>query len=96
VPVALAEGDELAGGVDDGAPVVPKPVVDGAGFVEMATWDALLPLTEAEPLADADLVDLMEMPVTVVDRVADTAPMAKSALVANTALMSKMSTNVIL
>lgn len=99
VPVVLGEGEpELAGAVDDGAPVVPKPEVDGAGLVEMGFPDGgtlpALPEVDADLLALADLVVDRVLPEMVVDCVADTAPMEKSALVANTALMLEISTKV--
>jgi len=57
--------------------VVPKPVVDGKGLVDIWTPVVLTldPETELELLADLD--EAMELPLTVTDWVADTAPMEK-------------------
>jgi len=79
--------------------VVPKPVfvvLDGSALVERRVTLAALPLPEAVLLADVDAdeeVGGLLAPVTVVDRVADTAPMAKSELVEKTVLTSSIATN---
>jgi len=98
LPVALLEGaEELpvpAGAVDDAELVTPKPVfeTDGPALVERGVPDEA---AELDALVDeADLDDGMELaPLTVVDRVADSAPMAKSSLVENTSLRLSMATN---
>lgn len=96
VGLGLVEGAELLG-VFGAELVVPKPVgEETAGLVEIGfdDTDDPDPVTDADLLAlDADLEDERGTPVTVVDWVAETAPMEKEALVANTALMSEMSTN---
>jgi len=98
--LGLVEGAETLElvGVLDAGPVVPKPEGETAGLVEIGFDDADPdPVTEADLLAlDADLEaedDGRGTPVTVVDWVAETAPMEKDALVANTLLMLEMSTN---
>jgi len=86
---------ELAALVGVALPVVPKPVVDGRGLVDNGTPVvlALDPETELELLADLD--EAMELPLTVTDWVADTAPMEKVWDVANMLFILEMSTNVI-
>jgi len=98
-PVVLGPADpELVGVVWVAEPVVPKPVLEvGKGLVERGTPVALplpLPLPDEVLLANVDDEELMVLPLMVVDCVADTGPMEKGALVANTVLMSEISTNV--
>jgi hypothetical protein len=99
-PVVLGLGEEVAevpGEVADGGTVFPKPVfeVDGAGLVERGVTLAVpLALPDAEPVVETDLDVGVELaPVTVVETVADTAPMEKELLVVNTVLISSMATN---
>jgi len=100
LPVGLVEGAEeppvLAGAVGDAELVNPKPVfeVDSAGLVERGVPDEAAEPDPDALVADADLDDGTELaPVTVVDKVADSAPMAKSLLTVYTVLTSLMATN---
>jgi len=102
LPVELVEGAEEApvpvpaAAVDDAELVTPKPVfeADGAALVERGVPDEAAEPDPDALVADADLDDGTELaPVTVVDKVADSAPMAKSLLTVYTVLTSLISTN---
>jgi len=84
---------ELAALVGGALPVVPKPVVDGRGLVDI--WTPVVLALDPETEWLADLEEAMELPLTVTDWVADTAPMEKVWDVANMLFILEMSTNVI-
>lgn len=85
---------ELAAALVGGAlAVVPKPVVDGKGLVDIWTPVVLALDPETDLLADLDVG--VALPLTVTDWVADAAPMEKVWDVANMLFILEMSTNVI-